>query len=206
MSAGGGRLAKGVDPGDGAARTDIRTNASRTRRRAAVGTPLPNRRPRLEAGSARRSCLCLHARTAEDPEDGGEHASGSAVSPCARRARPDQRRQRLVAAVFPASASAISTSTTSAPPVAPRKLSASSRCGGSTITGTPSRTFALRAGLSTFDLSRYMGASLTMIDHHYGHLARDGREHAIRPLDALNAPEFGPWTLGGRRNGGRRHA
>jgi integrase len=51
-------------------------------------------------------------------------------------------------------------------------------------------TFALRAGISTFDLSRYMGASLTMIDRHYGHLARDGREHAIKLLDALNAP----WT------------
>ena len=45
-------------------------------------------------------------------------------------------------------------------------------------------TFALRAGISTFDLSRYMGASLTMIDRHYGHLARDGREHAIRLLDS----------------------
>jgi hypothetical protein len=33
-----------------------------------------------------------------------------------------------------------------------------------------------------------MGASLTMIDRHYGHLARDGREHAIR----LQRP---PWTL-----------
>jgi hypothetical protein len=44
-------------------------------------------------------------------------------------------------------------------------------------------TFALRAGISTFDLSRYMGASLTMIDRHYGHLARDGREHTIRLLD-----------------------
>jgi integrase len=49
-------------------------------------------------------------------------------------------------------------------------------------------TFALRAGISTFDLSRYMGASLSMIDRHYGHLARDGREHAIRLLDTLNAP------------------
>jgi integrase len=48
-------------------------------------------------------------------------------------------------------------------------------------------TFALRAGISTFELSRYMGASLTMIDRHYGHLARDGREHAIRLLDDLNA-------------------
>jgi hypothetical protein len=48
-------------------------------------------------------------------------------------------------------------------------------------------TFALRACISTFELSRYMGASLTMIDRHYGHLARDGREHAIRLLDTLNA-------------------
>jgi integrase len=52
-------------------------------------------------------------------------------------------------------------------------------------------TFALRAGISTFDLSRYMGASLTMIDRHYGHLARDGREHAIR----LSADRRPPWTL-----------
>jgi hypothetical protein len=54
---------------------------------------------------------------------------------------------------------------------------------------------ALRAGISTFDLSRYMGASLTMIDRHYGHLARDGREHAIRLLDELCADERPRWTL-----------
>jgi integrase len=50
-------------------------------------------------------------------------------------------------------------------------------------------TFALRAGISTFDLSRYMGASLTMIDRHYGHLARDGRDHAIDLLDAFTDSE-----------------
>jgi integrase len=50
-------------------------------------------------------------------------------------------------------------------------------------------TFALRAGISTFDLSRYMGASLTMIDRHYGHLARDGREHAIKLLDVFATSE-----------------
>jgi integrase len=44
-------------------------------------------------------------------------------------------------------------------------------------------TFALRAGISTFELSRYMGTSLGMIDRHYGHLARDGREHTIKLLD-----------------------
>jgi integrase len=52
-------------------------------------------------------------------------------------------------------------------------------------------TFALRAGISTFDLSRYMGASLTMIDRNYGHLARDGREHAIRLLDSYSSR----WTF-----------
>jgi integrase len=56
-------------------------------------------------------------------------------------------------------------------------------------------TFALRAGISTFDLSRYMGASLTMIDRHYGHLARDGREHAIRLLDELSVGQRPRWTL-----------
>ena len=40
-----------------------------------------------------------------------------------------------------------------------------------------------------------MGASLTMMDRHSGHLARDGREHAIKLLDALNAPELVRWTL-----------
>jgi hypothetical protein len=61
-------------------------------------------------------------------------------------------------------------------------------------------TFALRAGISTFDLSRYMGTSLAMIDRHYGHLARDGREHAIRLLDSYKAEALdvhavdAPWT------------
>ncbi len=33
-----------------------------------------------------------------------------------------------------------------------------------------------------------MGASLTMIDRHYGHLARDGRDHAINLLDNYSRP------------------
>lgn len=67
-------------------------------------------------------------------------------------------------------------------------------------------TFALRAGISIFDLSRFMGASLAMIDLHYGHLARDGREHATALLDALAAsdPTAYAWTHAGRRNGGGR--
>src|SRR5437762_14113313 len=39
-----------------------------------------------------------------------------------------------------------------------------------------------------------------MIDRHYGHLARDGREHAIRLLDELSAGQRPRWTLRGRRD------
>ena len=34
-----------------------------------------------------------------------------------------------------------------------------------------------------------MATSLAMIDRHYGHLARDGREHAIRLLDLFTDAE-----------------
>jgi integrase len=46
-------------------------------------------------------------------------------------------------------------------------------------------TVALRAGASVFAVSRFMGSSIAMIDRHYGHLARDSREHAVSLLDAL---------------------
>jgi hypothetical protein len=36
--------------------------------------------------------------------------------------------------------------------------------------------------------NRYDGTHETMIDRHYGHLARDGRDHAINLLDAYNCP------------------
>src|SRR5204862_6121165 len=40
-------------------------------------------------------------------------------------------------------------------------------------------TFALRAGVPVFAVSRFMGSSIAMIDRHYGHLANDSREHAV---------------------------
>ena len=46
-------------------------------------------------------------------------------------------------------------------------------------------TFALRAGVPVFAVSRFMGTSIAMIDRHYGHLANDSREHAVALLDAL---------------------
>jgi integrase len=58
-------------------------------------------------------------------------------------------------------------------------------------------TFALRAGVSAFALSRYMGTSLAMIDLHYGHLASDDRQQAVALLDALAREKMvdAGWTL-----------
>ena len=89
-------------------------------------------------------------------------------------------------------------------------------------------TFALRAGVSVFAVSGFMGSSIAMTGYHYGHLARYSREHAVSLLDALaieravdagwtspampaprsptgfpGAAERDPgsrWTLGGRRD------
>ena len=46
-------------------------------------------------------------------------------------------------------------------------------------------TFALRAGVPVFAVSRFMGSSIAMIDRHYGHLAHDSRDHAVSLHDAL---------------------
>jgi len=58
-------------------------------------------------------------------------------------------------------------------------------------------TFALRAGVPVFAVSRFMGTSIAMIDRHYGHLANDSREHAVALLDALAFERAvdAAWTL-----------
>ena len=64
-------------------------------------------------------------------------------------------------------------------------------------------TVALRAGLGTYELSRYMGTSLINIDRTYGHLARDSHHHAIQLLDDYNSgqpPRGRWWTFRGRRD------
>ena len=58
-------------------------------------------------------------------------------------------------------------------------------------------TVALRAGLGTFELSRYMGTSLINIDRTYGHLARDSHRHALELLDDYNSA-CGHVDAGGR--------
>ena len=60
-------------------------------------------------------------------------------------------------------------------------------------------TFALRAGVPVFALSRFMGTSIAMIDLHYGHLAVDSYQHAVsrahvgtraRRQDRVEQPSF----------------
>ena len=41
-----------------------------------------------------------------------------------------------------------------------------------------------RSGLSIFELARYMGTSVEMIDRTYGHLAKGAEESARSKLDA----------------------
>ena len=52
-------------------------------------------------------------------------------------------------------------------------------------------TWALDAGLSIFDLSRYMGTSVEMIDRTYGHLAQGAEESARAKLDAAYSRRLG---------------
>ena len=44
-----------------------------------------------------------------------------------------------------------------------------------------------------------------MIDKHYGHLARDGREHAVELLDGY-ARDTAAWTQNGRSRPRRKSA
>jgi integrase len=68
-------------------------------------------------------------------------------------------------------------------------------------------TFALRAGVPVFAVSRFMGTSIAMIDLHYGHLAVDSFEHAVSLLAALaveRAVDAG-WTPAPRPATPHRH-
>ncbi len=62
-------------------------------------------------------------------------------------------------------------------------------------------TFALRADVPVFAVSRFIGSSIAMIDRHYGHLARDNREHAVALMDALALERAvdAAWTSTGSR-------
>ena len=64
-------------------------------------------------------------------------------------------------------------------------------------------TMALRAGIGTFELARYMGTSLEQIDRTYGHLPIDSKERAVALLDAYaqSLVSAEPAASGGR--GGR---
>ena len=46
-------------------------------------------------------------------------------------------------------------------------------------------SFAIAAGVSLFELARFMGASVEQIDRTYGHLLRDSIVRTLRALDAF---------------------
>lgn len=52
-------------------------------------------------------------------------------------------------------------------------------------------TWALRAGIPTFDVSRLMGCSVEMIESHYGHVTNDAAEWALNRLAAFDAESDG---------------
>jgi pimeloyl-ACP methyl ester carboxylesterase len=61
---------------------------------------------------------------------------------------------------------------------------------GATTGSTPNTVEATAQGAiafleASFAVSRFIGSIIAMIDRHYGHLARDSREHAVALLDAL---------------------
>ena len=57
-------------------------------------------------------------------------------------------------------------------------------------------TWALDAGLSILDLSRYMGTSVEIIDRTYGHLAQGAEQSAQAKLDAAYARRLGQdWAM-----------
>lgn len=64
-------------------------------------------------------------------------------------------------------------------------------------------TFALRAGMNTFQLARLMGTSVEMIERHYGHLAADSKDHLRGLLNAFEAETLNhsERTFTGRRAG-----
>jgi hypothetical protein len=184
--------ARGDRGGDRAAvRTD---DLVRGRDRAAASGVDRTRETRRRSGGAcgLRAAL-LHPGPAEGPKDGRAVRCKRGHSTRSTGSRTATVRR----CCFPASGAATSTSTISdrSGGGPPNRWRASTRSGGVYDLRHTFATFALRAGISTFDLSRYMGASLTMIDRDYGHLARDGRERRdhtprraqrsrIRPVDA----------------------
>jgi integrase len=47
-------------------------------------------------------------------------------------------------------------------------------------------TWALRADIPAFNVSRLMGCSVEMIEKHYGHVTNDAAEWALERLEAFN--------------------
>jgi len=128
----------------------------------------------------------VRERTGEADQDAAEQTRGSAPGDRTRGARPASPTGRQPAAL---------PERTWRPPRLPQLQPAPWKPVERSIGIEPLRdlydlrhtyaTFALRAGVPVFALSRFMGTSIAMIDLHYGHLAVDSYQHAVSLLDAL---------------------
>jgi hypothetical protein len=110
-------------------------------RTAAVGVGRTRETRRRPPGAGRLRAPLVHPTRTQSPKDGSEHASSAAAGAGGRRARPDQERQRVTAAVSRRAGRLPRHPPLPALPVAGRRRRrlASVRCGGSTISGIPSR-------------------------------------------------------------------
>jgi hypothetical protein len=179
----------GADPGARrAARAFLRADG-RVRGRDRASTLGAVRARTVRRGSCRRcrpdpTGVC--ERTGQADEDAAEQTRRSAAGDRTRGARPATAARRQPAAL-PEHARR--------PPRLPQPNRRHWKPVQKTVGIEPLRdlydlrhtcaTFALRAGVPVFALSRFMGTSIAMIDLHYGHLAVDSYQHAVSLLDAL---------------------
>ena len=114
-------------------------------------------------------------------------AGGGPPLPRGSRALEGVPRRIDTQLIFPRATAAISISTTGDPGNGrPRSSVAASVTERSTRSRHTFATSALAAGLGLFELSRFMGTSVEMIDRTYGHLAVGAEDAARAKLDALD--------------------
>jgi hypothetical protein len=178
----------GTDRGDRcSARTGVRTDGDlRGSNRAATVRAVRARATRRRPQRRRRLCAaCVRERQDQEHLDPAEHTRGSAAGEGSCGARP------AASLCQPNPVPERSRRPDRLPRLWPPSLAArAGRRGHRTDSWLYNlrhtyATFALRAGVPVFAVSRFIGSSIAMIDRHYGHLARDSHVHAVSLLDAL---------------------
>jgi hypothetical protein len=136
-----------------------------------------------------RSCVCaagVRERPAQAHQDAAEHTRRTVAGDRVRGPRSPPAVSELTA--LPERARSAHRLPQLRPPSLADSLGRGGYRGALPSLGPPPHLRHVRSArrrLSVFAVSRFMGSSIAMIDRHYGHLARDSREHAVSLLDAL---------------------